>query len=100
MLQLDLIITVSLHIVKSCLKPAYQKVSNSSQLEKNVFSGMNLMSLGVFSTIIVSLVVSGLELYHYQNTESDKRLPNLNYAIVLYGFSAVNEAMYERFNVK
>lgn len=27
MLQLDLIITMSLHIIKSCLKPAYQKVS-------------------------------------------------------------------------
>lgn len=61
---------------------------------------MNLMNLGVLSTILVSLIVSGLELYHFQNTESEKRLPNLNYAIILYGLSAINEAFYEKFNVQ
>jgi hypothetical protein len=29
---------------------------------------MNLMNLGIITAIIVSLIVSGLELYHYQNT--------------------------------
>lgn len=61
---------------------------------------MNLMNLGIITAIIVSIIVSGLELYHYQNTYSEKRLPNLNYAIILYGFSAINEALYEKYNVQ
>lgn len=65
MLQLDLIITISLHIIKSCLKPAYQKVSDPAKIEKNIHSGMNLMTIGVASTAFVSLIVCGIELYHY-----------------------------------
>jgi hypothetical protein len=65
MLQLDLVITISLHIIKSCLKPAYQKVSNPLKIEKNIISGMNLMNLGIIVTALSSCIVCFSQLYHY-----------------------------------
>jgi len=59
MLQLDLIITISLHIIKSCFKPAYQKVSDPENIEKNIISGMNLLNYGIVVTALSSFIVCG-----------------------------------------
>jgi hypothetical protein len=67
MLQLDLIVTTSLHIIKSCLKPAYQKVTDPNKTSRNIISGMNLMNFGIAIAGISSCIVCIFQLYHYEN---------------------------------
>ena len=61
---------------------------------------MNLLNYGIIMAIVISCITSAFELYHYENTETEKRLLNLNLAIVCYGFAAIWEAVFEKYNVK
>lgn len=94
MLHLDLILTASLHVVRSCFKPSYQKVSNNNTI---VESSMNIMSFGIFATIISAAVVGLME--YYQFVQSGKILAFFTDAIALYCLSSVFEAVAEKYMV-
>lgn len=88
MLHLDLILSASLHVVRSCFKPSYQKVSNDKTI---VESSMNIMSFGIFATIISTGVVGLME--YYQFLQSGKILAFFTDAIALYCLSSVFESV-------
>jgi len=58
MINLDLILTSSLHIVKSCLKPSYQRVQNP---QNSLKSAMNVMTLGIVATVVSAIIVCFIE---------------------------------------
>ena len=74
MVHLDLIITTSLHILKSCLKPSYQKVKSVEESEKNIKSGMNLMNWGLLTSTICAVIICGIQLSQYHNQNSGQNI--------------------------
>ena len=58
---------------------------------------MNIMTFGVFVTIISSLVVSAMQYYQYVN--SGRNLVYFAETIALYAASAVCEAIAEKYMV-
>lgn len=95
LLHLDLLLTTSLHVARSCFKPSYQKVENQDHVIK---SSMNIMTFGVLATIGSTIVVSFMQ--HYQYVTSGKSLNNFTNAIILYSLASVCEAMAEKYMVE
>jgi hypothetical protein len=91
LLGLDLIITSSLHLAKSCFKPSYQQIENPNP-QHNILSSMNLMTFGVGSTIAGAVIM----LYVRWST----RLPYLPEAMSLYAVAAMLESLRERYAVE
>jgi O-antigen/teichoic acid export membrane protein len=56
MVALDLLLTTSLHIAKSCFKPSYQQVESKDE-QRTIVSSMNLMSVGVVATALSAAAV-------------------------------------------
>ena len=86
MVALDLIITTSLHITKSCFKPSYQQVDLSNK-NHNIVSGSNLMTVGIGVTISSGIFVCALQWNRTQNQ------PFLTQAMVLYALAGVIESI-------
>lgn len=95
LLNLDLILTTALHVIRSCFKPSYQKVSDGQHLLK---SSMNIMTFGVAATILSAVAISVLEYYHF--LLSGKTLMYFTYAVGLYAVSAVCESVAEKYMVQ
>ena len=55
LVTLDLIITISLYIPKSCFKPSYQQIELENK-NYNIISAMNLMTIGIPITIALSFM--------------------------------------------
>ena len=93
MVALDLIITSSLHITKSCFKPSYQQVDFTNK-NHNIVSGSNLMTAGIGVTILSGIFACTLQWNRSQNQ------PFLAEAMVLYTVAGVIESVREKFAVK
>lgn len=65
LLAFDLILTASLHVVKSCLKPAYQKADIDPHI---IESSMNIMTGGILVTFISAAIVGSMEYYRHFNS--------------------------------
>ena len=53
LVALDLIMTISLYISKSCFKPSYQQIELQNK-NYNIISAMNLMTIGIPITVILA----------------------------------------------
>lgn len=92
MVALDLILTSSLHITKSCFRPSYQQVEQTDH-RHNITSAMNLMTFGIATTIVSAAAVCA---FQYQRATD---LAYLGQAIALYGVAAILEACKEKYAV-
>lgn len=59
---LEFIVSTSLHVVKTSLKPSYQKVEEEGNIVK---SAMNIMTGGVIVTILCSALVGILQFWQH-----------------------------------
>jgi hypothetical protein len=83
---LKFIVRTSLHVVKTSLKPIYQKVS-----EKNIIkSAMNIMTAGVLVALLCSVFVGLFQYWQY--ADSGRHTAYYSHTILLYAASAVSEA--------
>jgi hypothetical protein len=89
MVHLDLILTVSLHILKHCLKPSYQKVSPLSTPSQSIKSGMNLINVGVLITAMCSLVVCFFQIWGL----GQEGVKGFGGCVGVYGLAVVGEAL-------
>ena len=64
LLNLDLLFSLSLHVLKSCFKPSYQKIHNPDNAIK---SSMNIMTFGILGTAVSTVIVSLMEYLHYKS---------------------------------
>jgi hypothetical protein len=92
---LEFIVSTSLHVVKTSLKPSYQKVSD----EKNIIkSAMNIMTAGVLVTLLCSALVGLFQYWQYAG--SGRHSAYYPHTILLYAASAVCEAVAEKYMVE
>ena len=92
LLNLDLLLTTSLHVARSCFKPSYQKVGNKEHM---VPSSMNMMTFGILATLASAFIVSLMQ--YSQHIYSKSPLPNFGNAIILYALASVCEAAAEKY---
>lgn len=95
LLNMQLILGTSLHIVKSCLKPSYQKVDNNNNIIK---SSMNIMTFGIVITFFCSIAIAYTQYSQYIN--SGKHLIYYPETIVLYAISAIFTSVAEKYMVQ
>lgn len=62
---LEFIVSTSLHVVKTSLKPSYQKVEDEGNIVK---SAMNIMTGGVIVTILCSALVGIFQFWQYSGS--------------------------------
>ncbi len=93
MINLDIILTISLYLNKTCLKPSYQRVSEHLSQQESLKSALNTMTFGVLLTVIMAFGICFFQIFEYS-----EGVPYFEHAIVFYGLSAVAQAIQEKYN--
>lgn len=91
-LNLDFILNTSLHVIRVCLKPSYQKGQNKD-IVKAIKSGMNIMTFGVLTAFLLAVLAASLQLGHSGG------LKYFRQSVFLYIAAAVMEGIFEKYNV-
>lgn len=92
LLNLDLLLTSSLHVAHSCFKLSYQKVYSKEHM---VPSSMNMMTFGILATLASAFIFSLMQ--YSQHIYSESPLPNFGNTILLYALASVCEAVAEKY---